>query len=121
MKTNIANNEKTTISAKRYEDLDDFGKNFFDIFRSLPPEDQREVSAAITAAGKITYATPEQVKALCGRLGITGNPFRYICSLSVRHEAAAFWAACGAVDDITDHKTIDELRAIRAAREGAEA
>lgn len=110
-----------TPTAKRYEDLNDFEKHFIDDFRKLPPEDQREVSAAIMAAVKITHATPEQIKALCGRLGITGNPSRYICSLSARHEAAAFWAACEAVDDITEHKTIDELRAIRAAREEAKA
>lgn len=108
-----------THTAKRYEDLDDFEKYFFDNFRKLPPEDQREVYAAIIAALKITYATPEQIASLCGRLGITDNLFRYIASLSARHETAAFWAACEAVDDITEHKTIDELRAISAARKGA--
>ncbi len=108
-----------TPTAKRYEDLNDFEKSFIDGYRKLPPEDQREVFAAIMAAVKITNATPEQVAALCSRLGIPDNPSRYICSLSARHEAAAFWAACEAVDDITEHKTIDELRAIRAAREGA--
>lgn len=108
-----------THTAKRYEDLDDFEKYFFDNLRKLPPEDQREVSAAIMAAVKITHATPEQIASLCGRLGITDNPSRYICSLSARHETAAFWAACEAVDDITEHKTIDELRAISAARKGA--
>lgn len=106
-------------TAKRYEDLNDFEKSFIDGYRKLPPEDQREVSAAIIAAVKITNATPEQIAALCGRLGITDNPSRYICSLSARHETETFWAACEAVDDVTEHKTIDELRAIRAAREGA--
>ena len=105
----------------RYEDLNDFEKNFLDDYRKLSPEDRREVDAAIIAAVKITNASPEQIAALCGRLGITDNPSRYICSLSARHEAAAFWAACEAVDDVTDHKTIDELRAIRAAREEAQA
>ena len=106
-------------TAKRYEDLNDFEKSFIDGYRKLPPEDQREVSAAIMAAVKITHATPEQIAALCGRLGITDNPSSYIYSLSARHEAAAFWTACEAVDDITEHKTIDELRAISAARKGA--
>lgn len=106
-------------TAKRYEDLSAFEKSFIDDYRKLPPEDQREVSAAIMSAVKITNASPEQIAALCGRLGITDNPSRYICSMSARHETAAFWAACEAVDEITDHKTIDELRAIRAAREGA--
>lgn len=103
----------------RYEDLNDFEKNFLDDYRKLSPEDRREVYAAIIAAVKIVNASPEQIAALCGRLGIPGNPSRYICSLSARHETAAFWATCEAVDDVTDHKTIDELRAIRAAREGA--
>lgn len=118
MNTTTTTQNPTT---KRYEDLNDFEKSFIDGYRKLPPEDQREVSAAIMAAVKITYATPEQIAALCGRLGITNNPSRYICSLSARHEAAAFWAACEAVDDITEHKTIDELRAISAARKGAKA
>lgn len=106
-------------TAKRYEDLNDFEKSFIDGYRKLPPEDQREVSAAIMAALKINHATPEQIASLCGRLGITDNPSRYIRSLSARNETAAFWAACEAVDDITEHKTIDELRAISAARNGA--
>lgn len=73
-------------TAKRYEDLNDFEKSFIDGYRKLPPEDQREVSAAIMAAVKITYATPEQIAALCGRLGITDNPSRYICSLSAAYD-----------------------------------
>ena len=106
---------------KRYEDLDDFEKYFVDNFKKLPPEAQREVSAYIVADVKIINASPEQIAALCGRLGIANDPETHIRNLSINGETAAFWAACEAVDDVTDHKTIDELRAIRAAREEAQA
>lgn len=105
--------------AKLCEDLSENEKEFFDIYMKLPAHEQAKAKAAIVAAVKICNATPEQITALCGRLGITDNPSRYICSLSARNETAAFWAACEAVDDITEHKTIDELRAISAARKGA--
>lgn len=105
----------------RYEDLSVNEKYFIDNYRKLTPENQREVYAYIVAAVKICNATPEQVTALCGRLGITNDPEKYIRTLSINREKAAFWAACEAVDEITDHKTIDELRAIRAAREEAQA
>lgn len=103
----------------RYEDLSDNEKYFIDNYRKLTPENQREVYAYIVAAVKICNASPEQVTALCGRLGIANDPETHIRNLSINGETAAFWAACEAVDDVTDHKTIDELRAIRAAREGA--
>lgn len=105
----------------RYEDLNDNEKYFIDNYRKLTPENQREVYAYIVAAVKICNASQEQVAALCGRLGVANDPEKYIRTLSINGEKAAFWAACEAVDDVTDHKAIDELRAIRAAREGATA
>lgn len=107
-------------TAKRYEDSNDFEKYFIDNYRKLTPEAQREVSAFIEAAVKICNASPEQIAALCGRLGIASDPSEHIKDLSINGEATAFWAACEAVDDVTEHKTIDELRAIRAAREGGQ-
>ncbi len=107
-------------TAKRYEDLNDFEKSIYDNYMKLTPEDKREVYAFTVAAVKICNATMEQIAALRDRLGIDSDPSEYIKDLSLNREQAAFWAACDAVDDVTDHKTIDELRAIRDAREKAQ-
>lgn len=107
--------------AKLYEDLNEDGKEFFDIYMKLPAHEQAKAKAAIVAAVKINQATPEQITALCDRIGISAEPSSYILDLWRKDDEPTLWAACEAVDDVTDHKTIDELRAIRAAREGAKA
>ena len=107
-------------AANRCEDMTNFDKRFIDLFRKLTPEDQQKFEAAVKAAVKIDNATPEQVKAICGRLGVDTDPSAYIFTLFRNDDEPVLWAACEAVDDVTEHKTIDELRAIRAAREGGQ-
>ena len=105
--------------AKLYEDLNEDGKAVFDMYMKLPAHEQAKARAAIVATVKIIQATPEQITALCERMGISTEPSSYILDLWRKDDEPALWAACEAVDDVTDHKTIDELRAISAAREGA--
>lgn len=107
-------------TAKLYDELNEDAKTVYDYYMKLPAHEQDKARAAIKAAVKINQATPEQITALCARIGISDEPSNYILGLWRKDNEPAFWAACEAVDDITDHKTIDELRAIRAAREGGQ-
>ena len=107
-------------TAKLYEDLNDDEKMVYDNYMKLPAHEQAKARAAIEAAVKINQTTPEQITALCDRMGISEDPSNCILGLWRKDDEPIFWAACKAVDEVTDHNTIDELRAIRAAREEAQ-